>query len=194
MAFEIIGGQVYDLETGDMVGALPMLNLNRGLAAQQPLRLSPQVLRSLGQRLNQMPAIRQATVDALGSSPRLVERSPGRIDETPLPITATAVASGASQDISVNSQIIFSPRRLIVPDSIESFFTIDAFSVGNVPLFAGNGSIPAEAFRPDSVNPNVRKVTAQPGVPITLRVTNIDAVQHTFRAAVFGEGAQPYGC
>lgn len=187
MAFEIIGGELYDIETGEHVGAAMPLNFRPQLGRQTtPLRLSPQVLQNMAGRL---PALQLQR-----PGPQLVQRQPGRIDETPLPVTATSVAAGASADIAMNAQIIFSPRRLIVPDSIASFFTIDAFSVGNVPLFAGNGSIPAEAFRPDSVNPNVRKVTAQPGVPITIRVTNVDAVAHTFRAAVFGEGAQPYGC
>lgn len=184
MAYEIVGGSLYDLDTGEVVGAVPTSLLRR---MSRPQSASSSPLARFDPRLVQRMA-------AAAAGPALVPTRPSRIDETPLPVTATSVAAGATATISINSQIIFAPRRLIVPESIAPFFTIDAFSVGNVPLFAGNGSIPAEAFRPDSVNPNVRKITAQPGVPITVQVTNIDAVVHTFRGAIFGEGAQPSGC
>lgn len=125
----------------------------------------------------------------------ILPAQPGPIDETPLPIDSGAViAGGATAVISVNSQIIFRPRRLIIGNSLAPFFTVDDLRVGNVPLGAGVGSIPAEAFAPDSVNPNVRKVTANPGVAISITVTNQDAFGHRFRAVFFGEGSQPEGC
>lgn len=199
MPFEIVGSTLYDINSGEAVmdlgpevGAfLPssLAGLRAPARQASPLRLSPQVLQSMAARLR--PAMMQPQAPQL---PQLREVSPGTVDETPLPITETAVAAGATEEISINSQIIFAPRRLIVPDSLAPFFTISGLSVGNVPLFAGNGSIPAEAFRPDSVAPNIRKITAQPGVPIVLRVTNIDAVAHTFRGAIFGLGSQPQGC
>lgn len=183
MGYQIVGGHVYD-DDGNMVGALVLprnLNLGRGGAGGGLARLpfSP----NAGARAAAAP---------LG--PRLRETMPSRIDETPLPVTATSVAAGATAVIPITSQIIFEPKRLIVPDSIAPFFTIDDFRVGNVPLFAGAGSVPAEAFSPQSVNPNIRKITANPGVQVILTVTNLDAVAHIFRAVVFGEGAQPEGC
>lgn len=143
---------------------------------------NPALLRGLAQRVG------------LRMAPQVQQTSPGPVDETPLPIDSGAnVAAGASIIIQTTSQIIFRPRRLIVPESIATFFTVDRLDVGNVPTFASAGSIPAEAFRPDSVNPNVRKVTAQPGVQILVGVTNVDGVPHRFRGAIFGEGSQPSG-
>lgn len=131
----------------------------------------------------------------LARDAQLRQTQPGPIDETPLPIdSGAAIAAGGTAVIAVNSQIIFRPRRLIVPPSLAPFFVIDDIRVGNVPLYAGVGGVPAEAFAPDSVNPNVKKVTANPGVAISLTVTNIDGFAHRLRAVFFGEGSQPEGC
>lgn len=199
MGYQIVGGNhIYDdagyyvgsLEDPN-VGALQMpRNVNLARGAAPPARLNPAALGQLARGF----AARMPAVQLRAPQPQVVQTEPSRVDETPLPITATAVAAGTQATIAVTSQIIFEPRRLIVPDSIAPFFTIDDFRVGNVPLFAGAGSIPSEAFNPQSVNPNIRKITADPGVQVTVQVTNIDAVQHTFRAAVFGAGAQPQGC
>lgn len=208
MPFEIVGSTLYDLDTGEAVASmdggqqvgalsfpLSLAGARPQSAARPPLQLSPALINAMGARLRASSPTMLRTLSLQGpAQPQLREVAPGSVDETPLPITETAVAAGATEEISINSQIIFAPRRLIVPDSLAPFFTISGLSVGNVPLFAGNGSIPAEAFRPDSVAPNIRKITAQPGVPLVLRVTNIDAVAHTFRGAIFGLGSQPQGC
>lgn len=164
---------------GRRQSASPMLGGNRNVLLQ--------ALRS--------PNIRAATAQIAARAQGIIPAAPGPVDETPLPIDSGAgIAAGATAVISVNSQIIFRPRRLIVGPSIASFFTVDDMRVGNVPLTAGVGAITAEAFTPDSVNPNVRKVTANPGVAISLTVTNIDGLAHRFRGVFFGEGSQPEGC
>jgi len=182
------------LSLADVGAAMPLSFLRRpGAPAAAPAAQGGNLLRQLMAN----PALGRALrPPALGNMRQaLLPAQPGPIDETPLPIDSGAViAGGATAVISVNSQIIFRPRRLIIGDSLNSFFTVDDLRVGNVPLGAGVGAIPGEAFSPSSVNPNVRKVTANPGVAISITVTNQDAFGHRFRAVFFGEGSQPEGC
>lgn len=152
---------------------------------------SPQQLMQLGR--NPTTAARRVVAEAI--APQVVQTAPGPVDEVPLPVESTGnVAAGASAVITVTSQIIFQPRRLIIPPSLAPFFVVSSIMVGNVPLFAGSGNIPGEVFTPDSVGANVRKTTATPGLGIVITVQNIDAVGHAFRAVLFGLGAQPSGC
>ena len=129
------------------------------------------------------------------NQPAVRAAEPGPVDTSFLPFDSGAdIAAGATQTISVSAQTVFKPERLNVPRNIADFFTIDNMTVGNVPLAAATGAVPASSFATDAVGANVRKVTANPGVQVTLVVTNIDGAAHRFRATFFGWSSQPEGC
>ncbi len=143
----------------------------------------------------------QAAVEAAArrfqraAGPVVTEAEPGPVDVSYLPLNSpAAIAAGATFTIAQTSQTVFKPHRLNVPRNIADFFLIDNFSVGNVPLSAAAGQVPAASFATDATQANVRKVTANPGVQIIIQVQNIDGAPHRFLATLFGWSAQPEGC
>lgn len=155
----------------------------------QPAALSAALKSRLATRISP-----QARVQQLAQARSTASRSAAtakRGDQTLLGLSSSPIAAGASMTINVTPVVFFYPTRLAVPPSIAEFFTVDEFVVGNVPMFGALGSISAETLIPEALGDMFAKVTAGPGVPISLRVTNIDAAAHTFRATLWGVGAQP---
>lgn len=160
------------------------------------LNLSPALLRGMIQggvrRMADIQAGRPVTFAPAQPEVRPVE--PGGVDYSYVGFEALGVPANMAVTIPVSSQTIFKPHRLNVPRSLADFFVINSFFVGNVPLAAAAGNVPASSFATDATGANVRKETANPGVQIILQVSNIDGVAHDFRATLFGESAQPDGC
>lgn len=171
-----------------------MLTPGTGTPGRGSFRLAPGILRGFRPS---SPAMRKVgnIRRALGVGPRVTEAEPGPVDVSYLPLVSPApVAAGAVGVITTTSQTVFKPRRLNVSRAIADFFLIDNFSVGNVPLSAAAGQVPAASFATDATEANVRKVTANPGVQIVIQVTNIDGAPHRFLSTLFGWSAQPEGC
>lgn len=160
------------------------------------LNLSPALLRGMIQggvrRMADIQAGRPVTFAPAQPEVRPVE--PGGVDYSYVGFESLGVPANTAVTIPVSSQTIFKPHRLNVPRSLADFFVINSFFVGNVPLAAAAGNVPASSFATDATGANVRKETANPGVQIILQVSNIDGVAHDFRATLFGESAQPDGC
>lgn len=100
------------------------------------------------------------------------------------------VAAGASAVITFRAQVLFRGRRLLIPDSIASAFTVDDIKIGNASQFAASGAVPASAFG-ESVNgagtDNLVMGTAQVSQDIVMTVTNRSSAAVQFRAALFGD-------
>lgn len=164
-------------------------------APRRMVRVSRAGLRQAVTRMS--PAVRafaraQARAGRLATT---VPSEPGPVDISYVPLVSPVggIAAGASFTINQTSQTIFKPKRLNVSRAIADFFLIDSFSVGNVPLSAAAGAVPAASFATDATGANVRKVTANPGVQIVLQVTNIDGATHRFLSTLFGWSSQPEG-
>jgi hypothetical protein len=67
------------------------------------------------------------------------------------------------------------------------FFIINDIKVGKDSQLAASGNLPAEAFSNLSVGVRMELDTAEPGIVITLTVTNADTTgPHDFRAVLYG--------
>jgi hypothetical protein len=86
-------------------------------------------------------------------------------------------------------QSIFKPYRLTVDPVIAAFFLINTLQVGVTPLFDAPGAVPASNFPPNLQQGNLKKITATPGLSITMQVQNRDGVGHPFYSTMFGEAA-----
>lgn len=106
------------------------------------------------------------------------------------------IAAGAQANIVVNVTMAFRPTRLMVGPTIAPLWVVDDLRVGPDSLFLGApGAAPAENFLPNAVSASaLKRKTAQSGTPITVLVTNIDAVAHRFRGSLFGEAADAAQC
>lgn len=177
------------------------LFMARPPASVQPrgVQLTPAAIATALRRARANPASMLSAVPPAVAlrlpQPAVRPSDPGPVDVSFMPFDSGAnIAAGAQATISVSAQTVFKPERLNVPRNIADFFTIDNMTVGNVPLSAATGSVPAASFASDATGANVRKVTANPGVAVTLVVTNIDGAPHRFRATFFGWSSQPEGC
>jgi hypothetical protein len=190
---------LYDIEGGGYTGAPLFIPRFGGGSSPAPSSrfAAPQFSAAVLRRMMN-PATSRSMFNRLRNAgvsfgqPRVREVPPGRVGRAPVGMDSGAtIAAGASSIITQTMQTVFKPQRLMVPASLAPFFVIDDFRVGQEPVFAAAGSIPAEAFVSDSevssnVNPNA---TAQAGVSLILTVTNIDGAPHRFRAAIFGENS-----
>jgi hypothetical protein len=119
--------------------------------------------------------------------PRVVSRKPTDLREFPVGFIAAQVPTGAQESIEVKPQVLFRGERLAVANSIAPFFTINDIKVGKDSQLAASGNLPAEAFSNLSVGVRMELDTAEPGIVITLTVTNNDtAAAHDFRAVLYG--------
>ena len=151
------------------------------------LLLNASTLRNVGALRNAAAAFRP------GSGPQVVPSQPGPVGLAAIPFNSVgAIAAGASATIVVQPQSIFKPYKLVIDDVIRPFFLISSFNVGTTPLFDAPGLMAGTLFTPDAL-PNLKKITANPGIAVTMTITNRDGAAHPFYGAVYGEAA-PTAC
>lgn len=118
--------------------------------------------------------------------------SPGEGPRTPVPINLP----GGFADVvnpGVQARIVVRPPKdmilsdLIIPGEFASRFVINALSVQGDPVFANEGFISAEQFRPDSTRGKLPHVWADGGKDIVLVVTNITAAASQFWGQFLGD-------
>lgn len=101
------------------------------------------------------------------------------------------IAAGTSKLITTSPQGVFKAQRLSVPSSIAPYFIISQIKVG-AKLQSVDGSdtgVPAEIFSEVSQNNLMDFDTAQPGIVMSLVVTNVDSVARAFFGAFIGPAA-----
>jgi hypothetical protein len=97
------------------------------------------------------------------------------------------VPAGQTQPIEQKPQVLFRGERLAVPNSIVLNFDLEDIKVGKDSQLASPGSMPAECFSNLSVGVRMQLDTAEPGITITLSVTNDDPNNaHVFKSVLYG--------
>lgn len=165
-----------------VVGQLPMLAQRFPNLPARAATLSPRV-----SQLLRNPALSAAARGAL-RGPAVVPSDPGPVGLSSIPFNFASVASGGTATVIVQPQSIFKPYKLVLDEVIRPFFLIQSFTIGTVPLFDAPGAMAGTLFTPDAL-PNLKKITANPGIAVTMVVQNRDGAAHPFFAAVYGEAA-----
>lgn len=198
MDFQIVGGNgmVFSPEDSEAMVLISGYDRNTlspdvfiGAASNSiAARLSPQVAAQLNARLQQARQLRP-------SGPQIVPASPGPIREVVQGLSTGSIAAGAQADIVFNATMAFRPSRLMVGTSSAPLFSIIDLKVGADSLFMASGAVPAEVFVPGGVGSSaLKRRTAAAGTPITVSVRNDDGAAHSFKGALFGEGADTNQC
>lgn len=106
----------------------------------------------------------------------------------PLPITK--VLKGTEALITLTPQRGFRVERLVLQSDAAgtSKCVVNSINVGATPQFVSDGSVPIQAFANVAISTSLRGDTASPGITITLRVQNLDAVNdETITGVFYGE-------
>lgn len=188
-----IVGAFEQMDDATIIGQLPGI-LSRSPALQRRVaaspRLAPMMARTsvpFGGSLARPMGLGAAAANAF--SPQVVQAQPGPVGLSLIPFNLATVGAGlTSAPIIVTPQSIFKPYKLVVDPTIAQFFVITTFTNGTVPFFDAPGDVPASIFTSDGL-PNLKKITSNPGISITLIVRNRDVVAHPFLSVVYGEAA-----
>lgn len=174
MGYKIMG---YDIQGQPIMewAAGAELQAPRMLAPQLAQRLAPQTLMPAGATMQMPPVVVQ-------------KREPDNAELTPMAFnTPTTVAiTGGTATATATPQELFTPRRLVVPDSIASDFLCNPIFIGTKLMSAANVAMPAEAFRGNVIGSVLKCATAQPNTSITMLVTNNGNVARQFLSVLYG--------
>ena len=121
-----------------------------------------------------------------GRRMRVVREEPKNQRQFPIGFELANIAPGDEEDIEVKPQVLFRGERLAIAQSIARYFDVLDIKVGKDSQLAATGALTGEAFETRAVGVRMELDTAQPGIVITLRVKNIDAAAHDFRAVLYG--------
>jgi hypothetical protein len=125
-------------------------------------------------------------------SPQVVEVHAKDPREFPIGFNSSAltngvVPAGGTSPIEQKPQVIFRGERLAVPNSIVLNFDIADVKVGKDSQLASPGAMPSECFSNLSVGVRMQLDTSEPGITITLSMTNNDANNpHAFKSVLYG--------
>lgn len=134
------------------------------------------------------PAVR-AAVEARQA--RLVrEKGPGRVRQFPLGFPTTTIAGGASETITAQTQVIFRPRRLLIPSDIAGSLLVNDLKVGKNSMFPSADPIPARVFSENAVGVDLQLDTAQVSQLISLSIENTSGADVDFNACVIGDALE----
>ena len=127
----------------------------------------------------------------LGSAQVLSPRKPTSSGVQPIGFFQAGIAAGTQATITTQPQTWFKPQRLVVPDSIGPFFTIDNIVIGNISQFPSPVPLPAEMFGPAAQAVVMDLQTVNPALNLTIVATNISGVPQNFRAGFIGKEVTP---
>jgi hypothetical protein len=97
------------------------------------------------------------------------------------------VPAGVSANITVNPQVIFKMKKLIIPDDVAKAFDILDIKVGKNSQFATANSVPAEIFAASKGGELVTTDTCHVSMDLTICVLNKSSEPVSFTAAGVGE-------
>lgn len=127
----------------------------------------------------------------LGSAQILAPRAPSSSGVQAIGFLQAGVLPGAAAIATTQPQTWFKPMRLVVPESIAAFFTIDNIIVGNKSQFPSPVPLPAETFIPPAESVVMDLDTVNPALNLTVVATNISGIAQTFRATFVGKQVTP---
>ena len=113
--------------------------------------------------------------------------------KTFLAFDSSGVPAYATTNIIVQPQVIFKPKRLVVPPEFGAFFKLISLRVGVLEQFAGSsGGVSMSVFPP--IPPDGEPIDNLDGIDcvqigqcLCLTITNVDTAHHDFNAIVYGE-------
>jgi hypothetical protein len=112
----------------------------------------------------------------------------------PLAVASTGnVVAGTTVTLTAAPQAAFKPQRFIVASNIAPAFTINSIRIG-ARLQTVDGSetgVPATVYSEVAQNNLMDFDTVQPGITISVRVTNISAVDQPFVGTFIGPALIP---
>jgi hypothetical protein len=121
----------------------------------------------------------------------LSPRKPSTSGVQPIGFFQAGILAGTQATITTQPQTWFKPQRLVVPDSIGPFFTIDNIVIGNISQFPSPVPLPAEMFGPAAQAVVMDLATVNPALNLTIVATNISGVPQNFRAGFIGKEVTP---
>ena len=119
----------------------------------------------------------------------LQQQQPSHDGQLILPMSSSGlIANASSATITGRPQVkAFRPERIVVANSIATFFTISDIKVGNKSQLTQAGTIPAEAYIQGAFGVEMRMDTVQTAQDFVFQVNNTDATtSHSFLSVVFG--------
>lgn len=112
----------------------------------------------------------------VGARPQGVRQGQGTLRRLIAAGTATSVGIGATVDIAaVVSQPFKAERMYVNAATVTALFTVGNIRIATFSLNVTNNALPVEMFQHDSVGVDLVGYTAQPGVGLTVTVTNPSA-------------------
>lgn len=144
---------------------------------------------SATEQANQAAFVRQlAARNASAVMPRPVTKS----REYPIGFPTTTIASNTTNNaISIQPQVPFRGRRVIIPSDIAGAVLINDIKVGkNSMLASTSGPLPGRMFSEFAVGVDLNLDTAQISQQVTLSVSNISLASLTFNAGMIGTAVE----
>lgn len=180
---EILGEM---LEGDDEAGA----DEDLAILGEDDLAILGAALRSKGKKGKNMLS-RAIAARKLASAQVMSPKRPTSAGVQSIGFFQGAVAAGAQATITTQPQTWFKPQRLVIPDSIAPFFTVDNILVGNISQFPSPVPLPGEGFIPAAIAVVMDLTTCNPALNLTIVVTNISGVPQNFRAMFVGKEVTP---
>jgi hypothetical protein len=121
--------------------------------------------------------------------PVVHDEQPTHTREFPIGFSAIGVdAVPALQQVEIDQkpQVLFRGERLAVPTSIVGAFDFNDIKVGKDSQLAAAGIMPTECFSNLSVGVRMQLDTAEPGILVSLFVTNNQLQAVEFRSVLYG--------
>ena len=101
-------------------------------------------------------------------------------------VGAFGVGAGLQAEIDQKPQVLYRGERLAVPASLVGNFDFNDLKVGKDSQLAAAGIMPTECFSNLSVGVRMELDTAEPGILISLFVTNNAKTTQDFQAVLYG--------
>lgn len=118
------------------------------------------------------------------------QAGPQRARQFPLGFPTTALSASSSATITAQTQVVFRPRRLIIPSDIAGSLLVNDLKVGKNSMFPSADPIPARVFTETAVGVDLQLDTAQVSQLISLSIENTSGASVTFNAAVIGDALE----
>lgn len=122
---------------------------------------------------------------------RLVrQQGPTRVRQFPLGFPTTTINAGSSATITAQTQVVFRPRRLVIPSDIAGSLLVNDLKVGKNSMFPSADPIPARVFSENAVGVDLQLDTAQVSQLISLALSNTSGANVSFNACVIGDALE----
>lgn len=118
------------------------------------------------------------------------QQGPQRARQFPLGFPTTSLAALATATVTAQTQVVFRPRRLVIPSDIAGSLLVNDFKVGKNSMFPSADPIPARVFTETAVGVDLQLDTAQVSQIISVALENTSGAVVVFNAAVIGDALE----